>query len=203
LRKQVVADDGAISAKKTEEDQMVTYEIDKAHTTVGFTAKHLAVSTVRGNFNKFEGQFEGPDDDVTKTTGELKVEVASLDTRTEMRDNHLRSADFFEAEKYPYITFKLNRVEPIDDETFKVHGDLTIKDVTKPIVLSATLEGRTPDAFTGGKERLGISARGQLNRLDFGLNWDGIAGAVPIASHNIKIEVEAEIVVKAAELAQA
>jgi polyisoprenoid-binding protein YceI len=203
LRKQVIAGDGAISAKKTEEDQMVTYEIDKAHTTVGFTAKHLAVSTVRGNFNKFEGQFEGPDDDVTKTTGELKVEVASLDTRTEMRDNHLRSADFFEAEKYPYITFKLNRVEPIDDETFKVHGDLTIKDVTKPIVLSATLEGRTPDAFTGGKERLGISARGQLNRLDFGLNWDGIAGAVPIASHNIKIEVEAEIVVKAAELAQA
>jgi polyisoprenoid-binding protein YceI len=182
---------------------MVTYEIDKAHTTVGFTAKHLAVSTVRGNFNKFEGQFEGPDDDVTKTTGELKVEVASLDTRTEMRDNHLRSADFFEAEKYPYITFKLNRVEPVDDETFKVHGDLTIKDVTKPIVLNATLEGRTPDAFTGGKERLGISARGQLNRLDFGLNWDGIAGAVPIASHNIKIEIEAEIVVKATELAQA
>ncbi len=182
---------------------MVTYEIDKAHTTVGFTAKHLAVSTVRGNFNKFEGQFEGPDDDVTKTTGELKVEVASLDTRTEMRDNHLRSADFFEAEKYPYITFKLNRIEPVDDETFKVHGDLTIKDVTKPIVLNATLEGRTPDAFTGGKERLGISARGQLNRLDFGLNWDGIAGAVPIASHNIKIEIEAEIVVKATELAQA
>jgi polyisoprenoid-binding protein YceI len=182
---------------------MVTYEIDKAHTTVGFTAKHLAVSTVRGNFNKFEGQFEGPDDDVTKTTGQLKVEVASLDTRTEMRDNHLRSADFFEAEKYPYITFKLNRVEPVDDETFKVHGDLTIKDVTKPIVLNATLEGRTPDAFTGGKERLGISARGQLNRLDFGLNWDGIAGAVPIASHNIKIEIEAEIVVKATELAQA
>ncbi len=182
---------------------MVTYEIDKAHTTVGFTAKHLAVSTVRGNFNKFEGQFEGPDDDVTKTTGELKIEVASLDTRTEMRDNHLRSADFFEAEKYPYITFKLNRLQPVDDETFKVHGDLTIKDVTKPIVLNATLEGRTPDAFTGGKERLGISARGQLNRLDFGLNWDGIAGAVPIASHNIKIEIEAEIVVKTTELAQA
>lgn len=182
---------------------MVTYEIDKAHTTVGFTAKHLAVSTVRGQFNKFEGQFEGPDDDVTKTAGELKVEVASLDTRTEMRDNHLRSADFFEADKYPYITFKLTKVEPVDDETFKVHGDLTIKDVTRPIVLTATLEGRTPDAFTGGKERLGISARGQLNRMDLGLNWDGIAGAVPIASHTIKIEVEAEIVVKATELAQA
>jgi len=181
---------------------MVIYEIDKAHTTVGFTAKHLAVSTVRGQFNKFDGRFEGPDDDVTKTTGEVKVEVASIDTRTEMRDNHLRSADFFEAEKYPYITFKLTKLEPIDDEKFRVHGDLTIKDTTRPVVLDATLEGRVPDPMTGGKERLGITARGQLNRMDFGLNWDGIAGAIPIASHTIKLEVEAEIVVKAAELAE-
>src|SRR5712692_2189080 len=162
---------------------MVKYEIDKMHTTVGFTAKHLAVSTVRGQFNKFE--------------------VASVDTRTEMRDNHLRSADFFEAEKYPYITYKLNRVEPIDDEKFRLHGDLTIKDVTRPVVLDATLEGRVPDPMTGGKERLGISAKGQVNRMDFGLNWDGIAGAIPIASHTIKIDIESEIVVKAAELAQA
>jgi polyisoprenoid-binding protein YceI len=181
---------------------MVIYEIDKAHTTVGFTARHLAVSTVRGQFNKFDGRFEGPDDDVTKTTGEVKVEVASIDTRTEMRDNHLRSADFFEAEKYPYITFKLTKLEPIDDEKFRVHADLTIKETTRPIVLDATLEGRVPDPMTGGKERLGISARGQLNRMDFGLNWDGIAGAIPIASHTIKLEVEAEMVVKAAEFAE-
>ena len=182
---------------------MVTYEIDKAHTTVGFAAKHLAVSTVRGQFNKFEGQFEGPEDDPTKITGEVKVEVASVDTRTEMRDNHLRSADFFEAEKYPYITFKVKRVAPLDDESFKVHGDLTIKNTTKPIVLDARIEGRVPDSFTGGKERLGISARGQLNRMDFGLNWDGIAGAIPIASHTIKLEIEAEMVVKVLEPAQA
>ena len=181
---------------------MVIYEIDKAHTTVGFTARHLAVSTVRGQFNKFDGRFEGRDDDVTKTTGEVKVEVASIDTRTEMRDNHLRSADFFEAEKYPYITFKLTRLEPIDNEKFRVHGNLTIKETTRPVVLDATLKGRVPDAMTGGKERLGITAKGQLNRMDFGLNWDGIAGAIPIASHTIKLEVEAEIVVKAAELAE-
>lgn len=182
---------------------MVRYEIDKAHTHVGFTAKHLAVSTVRGQFNTFEGYFEGPEDDVTKTKGEVTIDVASIDTRTEMRDNHLRSADFFEAEKYPKITFKLNRVEPVDSESFKVHGDLTIKDTTRPVVLDATLEGRVPDPMTGGKERLGISAKGQLNRMDFGLNWDGIAGAIPIAGHIIKLEIEAEIVVKAAELAQA
>src|SRR5260370_41047147 len=133
---------------------MVRYEIDKAHTHVGFTAKHLAVSTVRGQFNTFEGYFEGPEDDVTKTKGEVKIDVASVDTRTEMRDNHLRSADFFEAEKYPYIPYKLNRVEPAEGEKYRLHGDLTIKDGTNPIVLEAPLEGRVPDPQPGGKQRL-------------------------------------------------
>src|SRR5260370_2849623 len=155
---------------------MVKYEIDKMHTTVGCTAKHLAVSTVRGQFNKFDGSFEGPDDDATKITGQLQIEVASVDTRTEMRDNHLRSADFFEADKYPYITYKLNSVEPIGDEKFRLHGDLTITDVTKPIVLEATLEGRVPNPMTGGNERLCIHAKGQATRLHLGLNWAGIAG---------------------------
>jgi polyisoprenoid-binding protein YceI len=180
---------------------MVKYEIDQAHTHFGFTAKHLAVSTVRGRFNKFEGSFEGPDDDFTKARGEVKIEVASLESRSDQRDTHLRSADFFDAEKYPYITYKLTSIEPVDDENFKVHGELTVKDVTKPLVLDATVEGRMPDPF-GAKERVGISARGQLNRMDWGLNWNGVAGTVPFASHTIKIEVDAEIVVKVEELAQ-
>ena len=181
---------------------MVKYEIDQAHTHFGFTAKHLAVSTVRGRFNKFEGSFEGPDDDFTKARGEVKVEVASLESRSDDRDNHLRSADFFDVEKYPYLTFKITGIEPIDDENFRVLGELTVKETTKPITLDATIEGRMPDPF-GNKERLGISARGQLNRMDFGLNWNGVAGAVPFASHTIKLEVDSEIVVKAAELASA
>jgi polyisoprenoid-binding protein YceI len=181
---------------------MLKYELDQAHTHLGFTAKHLAVSTVRGRFNKFEGEFESPDDDYTKARGEVKVEVASLESRSDQRDTHLRSADFFDAEKYPYITFKINSIEPVDKENFRVNGELTVKDVTKPLVLEATIEGRLPDPF-GGKERVGISARGQINRMDWGLNWDGLAGTVPFASHTIKLEVDAEIVVKAAELAQA
>jgi polyisoprenoid-binding protein YceI len=181
---------------------MVKYEIDQGHTHIGFTAKHLGVSTVRGRFNKFEGQFEGPDDAYTKARGEVKVEVASLESRSDQRDTHLRSTDFFDVEKYPYITFKLTGVEAVDAESFRVTGDLTVKDVTKPIVLDATIEGRLPDPF-GGKERVGISARGQLNRMDWGLNWDGLAGAVPFASHTIKLEVDAEIVVKVGEFAQA
>jgi polyisoprenoid-binding protein YceI len=180
---------------------MVKYEIDQAHTHFGFTAKHLAVSTVRGRFNKFEGSFEGPDDDFTKARGEVKVEVASLESRSDQRDTHLRSADFFDVEKYPYITYKLTGIEPIDDENFRVLGELTIKEITKPLVLEATIEGRLPDPF-GAKERVGISARGQLNRMDWGLNWNGVAGTVPFASHTIKLEVDAEIVVKVEELAQ-
>ena len=181
---------------------MVQYEVDQQHTHIGFTAKHLGVSTVRGRFNRFEGQFEGPDDDFTKARGEVRIEVASLESRSDQRDTHLRSADFFDAEKYPYITFKITAVKAVDDESFRVTGDLTVKDVTRPIVLDATVEGRMPDPF-GAKERIGISARGQLDRMDFGLNWNGVAGAVPFASHIIKLEVDAEIVVKAAELAPA
>jgi polyisoprenoid-binding protein YceI len=181
---------------------MVRYDIDPSHTNVGFTAKHLAVSTVHGHFGKFEGVFEGPEDDFTKARGEMKIDVASLSTRMEQRDDHLRSADFFDAAKFPYITFKVTGVEPLKGDTYVVHGDLTIKDTTKPISLEASLEGRVADPF-GGKERLGITAKGQINRMDFGLNWDGIAGAVPMASHTIKLVIDAEIVVKAAELAQA
>ncbi len=181
---------------------MVRYEIDSTHTNVGFSAKHLAVSTVRGQFSKFEGSLEGPDGDITQARGEVKIEVASLSTRTEQRDNHLRSADFFNAEKYPYLTFKVTDIEPVEGDTYLVRGDLTIKETTKPITLEANLDGRVADPF-GGKERLGITAKGQINRMDFGLNWDGLAGAIPMASHTVKLEIDAEIVVKAAELVHA
>jgi polyisoprenoid-binding protein YceI len=181
---------------------MLRYEIDHGHTHVGFTAKHLAVSTVHGQFSKFDGQFEGPDDDLTKVRGTVSIDVASLGTRNEQRDTHLRSADFFDVEKYPQMTFALTAIEPLEGDTYLVRGDLTIKDVTRPIALEATIEGRMPDPF-GAKERLGVSATGQLNRMDFGLNWDGVAGAVPFAGHTIKLNLDAEIVVKVAETAAA
>jgi polyisoprenoid-binding protein YceI len=180
---------------------MVSYEIDQQHTHLGFTAKHLGVSTVRGQFTKFEARLEGPDGDMTQARGEIQVEVASLESRSDQRGNHLRSAGFFDVERYPHITFKLTGIEAVDADSFRVHGDLTVKDVTRPVTLDATVEGRMADPF-GAKERLGVSARGQINRMDFGLNWDGLAGAVPFAGHTIKLEIEAEIVVKQREAAQ-
>jgi polyisoprenoid-binding protein YceI len=128
--------------------------------------------------------------------------VSSLSTRNDIRDNHLRSADFFDAEKYPYLTFQVTGVDKIGEDTYKLRGDLTIKETTRPVELTGTIEGRLADPF-GGKERLGVTASGQLNRMDFGLNWDGLAGSVPLASHVIKLSIDAEIVVKAAEAAAA
>ena len=180
---------------------MLQYELDPNHTTIGFAARHLAVSTVRGQFTKFEGAFHGPDDDFTKARGEVRIDVASITTNADMRDNHLRSADFFEAEKYPYLTFKVTGVEKAGVDAYRVHGDLTIKATTRPITLDATLDGRVADPF-GGKERLGVSLNGQINRMDFGLNWDGLAGAVPMASHQIKLTIEAEVVARVAEMAK-
>jgi polyisoprenoid-binding protein YceI len=97
--------------------------------------------------------------------------------------------------------FEAGHREDAGGGDYKVTGDLTIKETTKPITLEATLEGRVADPF-GGKERLGVTAKGQINRMDFGLNWDGLAGAIPMASHTIKLEIDAEIVVKVAEAAQ-
>src|SRR6202165_2103087 len=135
---------------------MVKYEIDQAHTHFGFPANHLAVSTVRGRFNKFEGSFEGPDDDFTKARGEVKVEVASLESRSDQRETHFRSADFFGVEKYPYMTSRITGIEPLDDENFRVLGELTVKEITKPLVLEATIEGLLAAHF-GALDGVGIS----------------------------------------------
>lgn len=177
---------------------MDRYVIDASHSTLGFSARHLAVSTVRGHFTKFEGVLESPDGDPKSLSGTVTVDIASIHTGNAQRDGHLKSGDFFDAEKWPQMTFVLGAAEQLEGDTYLVRGNLTIRDVTKPIALEATLEGRGPDPF-GGKERIGVSATGQINRLDFNLNWDGLAGAIPIASHTIKLELDVALVVPAAE----
>jgi polyisoprenoid-binding protein YceI len=168
-------------------------EIDPTHTQIGFSARHLGVSTVRGHFGRFSGAFEIDTENLAEATGEVTVDAASIYTGTEQRDGHLRSADFFDVEKYPTITFRLTSVEPRSGDQYLLTGDLTIKETTRPITLNLVVEGEAPD-FTGGGKRIGVTASGQLDRMDYGLNWDGLAGAIPLASHTIKLSLEAELI---------
>lgn len=168
-------------------------EIDPNHSVLGFSAKHLGVSTVRGQFNKFAGWLELDPDDLASIAGEVTVEVESISTAVEQRDTHLRSGDFFDAASHPKLVFKPSRVEKAGESTYKVEGDLTIRGITKPLTLTATVDGEAPNPFGEGR-RIGITATGELNRMDFGLNWNGLAGALPLAGHTIKILVDAALV---------
>ena len=144
-----------------------TYDIDKSHASVGFTVDHLVISRVRGDFREFSGSIEMDDEGQVQRVS-ATIEVQSIDTAIENRDNHLRSADFFDAEKYPQITFKSKEVRQ-NDGTSVLIGDLTIHGVTKEIALPFTLKG--PIQGPSGKTRIGFEAGTVINRKDYGLNW--------------------------------
>ena len=169
---------------------MARYEIDTAHSTIGFSARHMMFTTVRGHFTEFEGQVEVEGDDYSTAHGEVKIRTASVNTNSGQRDDHLRSADFFAADKFPEITFTSTSVKPKGDE-FLVNGDLTLHGVTRPVELVVGIEGRVAkDAF--GKERVGISAKGKINRKDFGLNWNmALETGGVLVSETINLEIEA------------
>ena len=173
-----------------------TYSIDRNHTRLEFSAKHMMVTTVRGSFEDFAGTVEIDGDDPTTARGSVTVKTASLWTGVEMRDNHLRSDDFFGVEKYPEMTFASTAVEKTGEDTYKVTGDLTIRDVTRPITLDVEIEGQIIDPW--GNDRVGLSARARLNRKDWGLNWNQAieAGGVVVSDH-VNIAVEAALVRKA------
>ncbi len=169
---------------------MARYEIDNSHTTIGFTAKHMMFTTVRGHFADFKGQVEVDGDNYATAKGEVTIQTASVSTNSQDRDNHLRSADFFAADKYPVMTFRSTNVTPQGDD-FLVTGDLTIRAVTRPIELVVTVEGRVAkDAW--GKERVGISAKGKINRKDFGLTWNmALETGGVLVSETVNLEIEA------------
>ena len=169
-----------------------TWKLDPSHTLVEFSAKHLMITTVKGRFTDVEGFIHADDKDIKNSSVEATLKAATIDTRTEQRDNHLRSADFLEVEKYPEINFRSTRIEGSKQE-FKLTGDLTIRGVTRPITLDVTFEGQTKDPWGG--ERVGFSASGKLDRRDFGLTWNVMleAGGMTV-SNDIKINIEVEAV---------
>jgi len=170
-----------------------TWTIDPAHSTVEFAVKHLMISTVKGRFVDVTGTIRADERDPKRSSVEATMSVASIDTRVEQRDNHLRSADFFDVEKYPTIVFKSTRIEGDPTDEFRLVGDLTIRGVTREITLDAAFEGRGKDPWGG--ERAGFSARTKLNRKDFGLTWNQAleTGGV-VVGDEVKVSVEVELV---------
>lgn len=149
---------------------MDKWNIDPAHTNVGFTIRHMMVSKVRGNFSDFEGTIEGNPEELENTTIHFKVGIASISTNNEDRDNHLRSADFFEAEKYPNMTFQSTNIEKVNDNEYKLTGNLTIKDVTKETTFDVELLGKETNPW--GVPVVGFEASTKISRKEFGLTWN-------------------------------
>ena len=171
-----------------------TYTIDSAHTTVEFAVRHMMISTVKGNFGDIEGTLTIPDAGMPKI--EATIKAASIDTRNEMRDNHLKSGDFFDVEKFPELRFVGTSVQRTSDG-YTLVGDLTIKGVTRPVTLSVTEEGAGIDPW--GNQKIAFSATGKFNRGDFGLNWNAAleTGGV-LVSDEVKLSLDVQLVKAAA-----
>lgn len=170
-----------------------TWNVDPAHSNVEFAVKHLMISTVKGRFGDVKGTVTYNESDPSQSRVDIEVGIASIDTRTEQRDAHLRSPDFFHAEQYPTMRFVSRRIEGDITKEFKLVGDLTIKDVTREITLDAEFNGREKDPWGG--ERMGFEATGKLNRKDFGLNWNQVLESGGwLVGEDIKLSIEVELV---------
>jgi len=167
------------------------YNIDEAHTQTGFAVKHLVISTVKGEFTKTTGTVQIDDKDISKSSVEATIDVNTINTRNGDRDGHLKSPDFFDAAKFPTITFKSTKVEKAGSG-LKVSGNLTMKGVTKPVTLDVTLSGDIKGMR--GETRRGLSATTKLNRQDYGLAWSKAVEAGPVVGDEITISIDSELV---------
>ena len=170
-----------------------TWQIDSSHSEVGFSVKHLMISTVRGRFSGVQGTITIDEQDVTRSSVDVEIDASTIDTREEKRDAHLRSPDFFDVEKHPTIRFRSRRIEPLGGKRLRITGDLTIRDVTREVVLEGVDEGRGRDPWGG--ERAAFSATGTIDRREFGLTWNQAleTGGV-LVSNDIKLSIEAQAV---------
>ena len=167
-----------------------TWALDPAHTTIEFEAKHLMVAKVRGRFTEFEGALR-IGDDPTQSSVTVTIKAATLDTQTQQRDDHLRSADFLEVDKYPDIAFASTVVEHDKDDDWKISGDLTIHGVTRPVTLKTEYSGQTADPWGG--QRAAFSAETRIDREDWGLTWNqALEAGGWLVGKGLKIRLEIE-----------
>ena len=173
-----------------------TYVLDPAHTRIGFVARHAMVTKVRGTFNDFEGSGVIDGTDFSKSTGQLTIQAASIDTRNEQRDAHLRSNDFLAMEEYPQITFVATNVRQAGATTLEVTGDLTIRGVTNSVTIPFEFEGAATDPF--GNLRVGFEGSTVINRKDYGITWNAAleTGGV-LVSEKVVLEFEISAVKQA------
>ena len=175
------------------EDLSGDYELDVAHTRIGFTARHAMVTSVRGSFQEFEGTAHLDAADPTKSSAKVTIKAASISTGQGQRDAHLRSPDFLDVETYPDITFESTGVEQLEDDTYRVRGDLTVKDQTRPVTIDFTFNGSAKDPY--GNLRAGFEGAGTINRKDWGLTWNAaLETGGFLVSDKIKLEFDVSAV---------
>lgn len=168
-----------------------TYQIDPGHSSVGFSVSHLTISRVKGTFGEFSGTIAFDSADVSKSSVDVTIQAGSIDTKSENRDGHLKSPDFFAADSFPTITFKSTAVAPGANGGFKVTGDLTMRGVTKPITLAVTTLGLIDHPKMGKKA--GFTATGTVNRQDFGVSWGGmLEGGGLMVGNDVSLDIEIE-----------
>lgn len=148
------------------------WALDPTHSELQFKIKHLMISTITGQFNKFKGTAETEDEDFTKAKVHFEIDVNSISTNNEQRDLHLKTGDFFDEGKYPKIIFEGDRMEKTGDDEYKLHGTISIRGVSKPLVLHAECGGITRDPW--GNTRTGFSVTGKINRYDFGVSFGAV-----------------------------
>jgi polyisoprenoid-binding protein YceI len=170
-----------------------TWNLDPTHSEVGFKVKHMMVANLSGNFTDFNVQASTNGEDFSNPAISFVAKTTSVNTGNDQRDGHLRSPEFFDSEKFPEIKFKSTKMEKVDSDNYKLHGDLTIKDVTKPVTLNAEFGGIGKDPW--GNVKAGFTVSGKINRKDFGLNWNAAleTGGV-LVSEDVRINSEIQLV---------
>lgn len=172
---------------------MATYKIDAAHSEINFKVKHLMITNVTGSFTKFDATLEAKADDLSDAKISFEADVNSISTNNEQRDGHLKSDDFFNAEKFPKLTFKSTEFKKLSDDKYKLSGDLTIRDVTKRVELGVEFGGTMTDPW--GQEKAGFEIHGKISRKEFNLNWNAVteAGGV-VVSDEVRLQLAVQMI---------
>jgi polyisoprenoid-binding protein YceI len=175
---------------------MATFKIDPAHSDIQFKVKHLMITNVTGSFGKFDATLEAGKDDFSDAKASFEADIDSITTGNEQRDGHLKGEEFFAAAEYPKLSFVSTGIQKLNNEDYKLTGDLTVRGVTKPITLDVTYNGTVVDPY--GQTKAGFEATGKINRKDFGLNWSAVteAGGL-VVSDEVKLSLNVQLIKQA------